>query len=41
ECLGGYAACGLLREKFHRLSDLTALLAFIFGTYCENPGFWA
>ncbi len=21
ECLGGYAACGLLRENFHRLSD--------------------
>jgi hypothetical protein len=20
ECLGGYAACGLLRENFHRLS---------------------
>ncbi|MFT5218132.1 MAG: hypothetical protein ACI9LO_002073 [Planctomycetota bacterium] len=30
-----------LREKVHRLSDLTVLLAFIFGTYCENPGFWA
>jgi hypothetical protein len=22
ECLGGYAACGLLRETSHRLSDL-------------------
>ncbi len=22
ECLGGYAACGLLRENFYRLSGL-------------------
>ncbi len=30
ECLGGYAPCGLLRENFHRLSDLKDYLASIF-----------
>jgi hypothetical protein len=37
ECLGGYAACGLLRKNFHRLPDLEIYLTFIFWVCCEKP----
>jgi hypothetical protein len=30
ECLGGCAACGLLRKNFHRISGLENYLAFTF-----------
>jgi hypothetical protein len=41
ECLGDYAACGLLRENIHRLSGLEILLIFIFWICCEKTCFRA
>jgi hypothetical protein len=39
ECLGGYAACGLLRKNSHRLSGLEIFLAFIFWICFKKPCF--
>ncbi len=36
ECLDGYAACGLLRKNFHRLSGHKIYLAFIFWIFSIN-----
>jgi len=39
ECLGGNAACGLLRKNFHRLSCHKIYLAFIFWICFDKPCF--